>query len=461
VHESLEQSEEISIEDLRAAVGGEVIGPADVGYDGARKLYFTGFDRRPIAVVRVADSVDVTTVVRFAAANAIEVAVRSGGHSLAGHGGSDGGIVIDLSAMRSMEIDPVERTAWAETGVTAGEYTTAAGAHGLATGFGDAPTVGIGGITLAGGVGFLHRGYGMTIDSLLAAEVVTADGQVLTVDAGSHPELFWAIRGGGGNFGVATRFRFRLHEVDEVVGGVLILPATPAVVEDFLAEAAGAPDSLSSMVNVTKAPPMPFLPAAVHGKTILMAVMVNAGSAEEGERTFAPFRALATPLVDGIEPMRYKAVYEGHAEAPHPVAMAVETAFVDRVDRADAEAIIDAVQRSTASMSVTQFRVLGGAVARVPDDATAFPHRRRGLISTVVAAYERPEERSAHEAWAVDLADRLRRGDRSAYVGFLGRDDADRVQAAYSGANWKRLREIKARYDPSNLFRRNHNVPPV
>ncbi len=212
---------------LRADVSGRVIGPGDDAYDAARTVFYGGFDRRPVAIVRAADAVDVSRLVTMAAEADIELAVRSGGHSLAGHGVSDGGIVLDLSEMNALDIDPKGRTAWAQAGLTAGEYTAAAHAHGLATGFGDTGSVGIGGITLGGGIGFLSRKHGLTIDSLLGADIVTADGETRRIDAENHPDLFWAIRGGGGNFGVVTRFHYRLHEVGSVVGGVLILPATP------------------------------------------------------------------------------------------------------------------------------------------------------------------------------------------------------------------------------------------
>ena len=237
-----------------------MIAPEDAGYDKARTVFYGGIDRRPAVIIRVADTDEISRVVSLAHETGLELAIRSGGHSTAGHSVSDGGIVLDLSNLRELQIDIEGRTAWAETGLTAGEYTTAAAVHGLATGFGDTGSVGIGGLTLGGGVGYLVRKYGLTIDSLLAADVVTADGQLLRVDAETHPDLFWAIRGGGGNFGVATRFQFRMHRLDSVVGGLLVLPATPDVIASFIAEAESAPDELSTIANVMPAPPMPFLP---------------------------------------------------------------------------------------------------------------------------------------------------------------------------------------------------------
>src|SRR3954451_18701505 len=231
---------DIPLSDLRAELNGNVIAPEDPGYDDARGVFFTGFDRRPAAVVRAADASDVSRIVNLARETGAELAVRSGGHSRAGHGTSEGGIVLDLSEMNAVDIDVDGRTAWAQPGVKAGDYTKATGEHGLATGLGDAPTVGVGGITLGGGVGFLVRRNGLTIDDLLGAEGVTAAGELLEVDEDNHSDLFWALRGGGGNFGVAPRLRLRLHEVDEVLGGMLVLPGSTEVITELIAAAEAA-----------------------------------------------------------------------------------------------------------------------------------------------------------------------------------------------------------------------------
>src|SRR6266508_2769448 len=312
----------ISIPRLRAALNGRVITPDDATYDPARAVFYGGFgERRPAVIIRVADATDVSRVVALARETGLELAVRSGGHSGAGHSVSDGGIVLDLQDMRALDLDVAGRTAWAQTGLTAVDYTTAAGAHGLATGFGDTASVGIGGITLGGGVGFLVRKHGLTIDDLLAAEVVTADGQLLRTDAETHPDLFWAIRGGGGNFGVATRFQFRLHPLGTIVGGILMLPATPEVIASFVAEAEAAPEELSGIANVMVAPPMPFLPAEVHGRLVVMAILVYAGAVEDGERAVAPFRRLATPIADMLKPMPYPEIYPPEEADYHPTAV--------------------------------------------------------------------------------------------------------------------------------------------
>jgi FAD/FMN-containing dehydrogenase len=398
--------------------------------------------------------------VELARETGLELAVRGGGHSNAGHSVSDGGIVLDLGDMRALRIDRERRTAWAQTGLTAGDYTAAAAAHGLATGFGDTGSVGIGGITLGGGIGYLVRKHGLTIDDLLAADIVTADGQLLRVDANSHPDLFWAIRGGGGNFGVASRLQFRLHEVGTVVGGILLLPATPEVIAGFVAEAEGAPEELSAIANVMPAPPLPFLPAEQHGRLVIMAMLVYAGDPGAGDRAAAPFRALATPLADMVRPMRYPEIYPPEEPNYHPTAVA-HTMFLDAIDRRVAETIIEYLRNSDATMRVAQLRVLGGAMARVPVHATAFAHRASRIMVSVAAFYDGATDRAEREVWVADFAAALRQGDLGAYVGFLGDEGQARVRAAYPGSTWDRLRAIKGRCDPTNLFRLNQNIPPA
>ncbi len=448
-----------SISNLRADFNGRLITPGDGEYNKARTIFYGGVDRRPALIVKVANANDVSRVISLARETGLEIAVRSGGHSNAGHSVTEGGIVLDLSEMRELEIDPKSRTAWVESGLTTGEYTSATDKHGLATGFGDTGSVGIGGITLGGGVGYLVRKHGLTIDSLLAAEVVTADGQFLYVDGENYPDLFWAIRGGGGNFGVATRFKFQLHEMDMVLGGMLFLPAIPDAIASFIAEAEAAPEELSTILNIMPAPPMPFLPEEVRGKMIMMAMMVYAGNPADGERAVAPFRKLATPYSDMIRPMRYPEMYPPEQGEYHPIA-AGRTMFVDHVNRSEAETIIDHLQASSGSMAVTQLRVLGGAMARIPADATAFAHRKSRIMTNLAALYEKPDEKEIHEAWVSEFAATLRQSDSGAYVNFLADVDEVQVRAAYPGGTWERLAAIKARYDPDNIFHLNQNIPP-
>jgi FAD/FMN-containing dehydrogenase len=445
---------------LLAAFGGRVITPGDAGYDRARTVFYGGFDQRPAAIIRPGDTQEVAQVVNLARDRGLELAIRSGGHSSAGHSLSDGGIVIDLSELHDLDIDPDGRTAWAQTGLTAGAHTDRVGAHGLATGFGDTGSVGIGGLTLGGGIGFLVRKHGLTIDNLLAAELVTADGQVLQVDHDHHPDLFWAIRGGGGNFGVATRFRYRLHELPSIVGGMLLLPADdPGVIEGFMAAAAAAPEELSAIANIMVAPPIPFLPPEAHGKLILMALVAWAGDSEAGERALAPFRALAEPLADMLRPLPYAGLFPPEEGDIHPTVVA-RTMFMDTVDHQVAGTIMEHLEASDAPVRAAELRALGGAMARVPVEATAFAHRQRRIMVNLAAFYAGPADRPRRQAWVDDFAVALDQGNDGAYVNFLGDEGPERVRQAYPGPTWDRLVQVKRRYDPGNLFHRNENIPP-
>jgi FAD/FMN-containing dehydrogenase len=449
-----------SIERFRTESAGQVITPEDADYESARLVFMPQFDRRPAAIVKPTDAGEVSAVVTLARDEGLELAVRSGGHSAAGHGVSEGGIVLDLSAMKKLEIDADAQVAWAETGLTAGELTTAAQEYGLAIGLGDTGSVGIGGLTLGGGIGYLVRKHGLTIDDLLGAEIVTADGRLLHVDAEHDPDLFWAIRGGGGNFGVATRFRYRLHPVGTVTGGMLVLPASADVVAGFIAAAEAAPEELSTIANVMTAPPMPFLPEEWHGKLVVLAMLVHAGPLDEGERVVAPFRALATPLADMVKQMPYSGIYPPEDPNFRPRA-AARTMFMDSIDTSVAEKILGHLEDSTAMMRVAQLRVLGGAMARVPADATAFAHRQSKIMVNVAAIYQQPEESPVHEAWAAETAAALRQTDAGAYVNFVGDEGEGRIHSAYPGATWERLASVKRRYDPDNLFRLNQNISPA
>ena len=444
-------------------IKGAVIRPGDAEYDDARTVFRGGVDKHPALIVRVADAEDVARVITLARESGLELAVRSGGHSSAGHSVTEGGIVLDLSAMKGIEIDVAGRTAWAETGLTAVEVTKALSAHGLAVGFGDTGSVGIGGITLGGGIGLLTRKFGMTIDALLAADVVTADGQLVRTDANEHPELFWAIRGGGGNFGVATRFKYRLSEVPQVIGWMLIQPATPDTIAAFIAEAEKAPDELTTIANVMPCPPMPFVAEEHHGKLVNFAMVVYAGDIAAGERALAPIRAIAPAITDQLRPISLPEIYPPEEGEYHPLA-AGKNMFFDRFDRGVAQKIIDRTEEHVRSakplMAGAQLRVLGGAMARVPADATAFAHRSSRIMVNLFSVYAAPEEAPANEAWIAEIGPELQQGDRGVYVNFLDDEGEERIRAAYPGRTWDRLREVKRRYDPTNLFRLNQNIPP-
>jgi FAD/FMN-containing dehydrogenase len=443
-----------------ANITGHVITPDDSAYDEARTVFYGGIDKRPSAIIRAADADDVRRVVSIARDEELELAVRSGGHSIVGHSTTDGGIVLDLQTMSNIDVDMRSGTAWAQTGATALQFCSAADKHGVAVGFGDSGSVGVGGITLGGGVGYLTRKYGLTIDSLLAADVVTADGRLRHIDADTHPDLFWAIRGGGGNFGVATRFKFRLHEMPNFTGGILVLPVTPEIIARYVAAAVAAPDELSSIVNIMPAPPMPFLAKEIHGRMVMFAMLAYAGDNDSAERAIAPFRQLATPFADMVEPKPYPVMYPPEDHSVHPKAIG-RTVFVDTINIATANTIMDFLSSSDAAMRVAQIRVLGGAAARVPNDATAYAFRSKAMIVNVAAFYEGPEDREVRKAWVAKFAAALQPNDTGGYVNFLMDEGEARVRAAYPGPTWDRLRKIKATYDPTNLFRLNQNIPPA
>jgi FAD/FMN-containing dehydrogenase len=448
----------LPIDDLAARLDGDVTTPSDPDYDLARQVVNAAVDRRPLAIAHVAGVPDVVRVVQFARERDVPLAVRAGAHGLAGDATAEGGVVLDLGRLDAVGLDVAGRTGTAQAGVTAGAYTQLAGAHGLATGFGDHPGVGVSGLTLGGGIGFLVRKHGLTIDQLLGAEVVTAAGDVLEVDAEHHPDLFWALRGGGGNFGVVTRLRFRLHDVPSVVGGMLALPARPEVLAGLVEIASGAPDELSVIIHAMKAPPAPFLPADVHGRPVILAMPVFAGTEAQGLRYIEAMRALATPIVDTVRTTAYPEMFQ--AGGPERAAMAIRNGFTDGFGRAEAELVLGRLANAPAPIATTQIRVLGGAAGRVPEDATAFAHRARPMLVITGAVTMDPAGLDAATAWADGTAAALGLPASGAYVNYLSDDTDETVRRAYPPATLERLRAVKREYDPGNVFRLNRNVTP-
>lgn len=438
-------------------VKGQIITPSDENYDLVCARLNLEFVCRPAIIVRPLDEVDVAHVVSFARDTAMVLAIRSGGHSLAGFSTVDEGIVIDLSSMKGLEIDVEQRTAWAEAGLNAGEYTVKAAEYGLVTGFGDTASVGLGGLTTGGGIGYLVRKYGLTIDNLLAVQIVTADGQILYVDANNHPDLFWAIRGGSGNFGVITKFKYRMYPVDTVVGGILILPADAKVMAAFAAEAEAAPDELSTIVYTMPIPPLPFIPEEHHGKLGVVAKMVYVGEVEAGMQTVAPFRKLAEPIVDLLGIMPYHEIYW---PAPEENAMfTLRSKFIDKLDEQTAQIMLDHLHASPADLTIAEFRILGGAMARVPADATAFAHRSARVFMNFIIQFDNPDDRPFYDAWVAKASSAVVPGT-GVYINFVGKEGDARLHDAYPSETWERLATVKAKYDPTNLFHHNHNIPP-
>ena len=453
---------EDQIDMLASSLRGRVISARDTTYDEARTVALGNFDRRPAAVIRVANVADVAAVINFARATDLELAVRSGGHSVGGHSGTEGGLVIDLRDLNGIEIDHAASTVWAGTGLTSGEVTRAVEQHGLIVGFGDSGTVGIGGLTLGGGVGYMVRKHGLTIDSLLAAEVVTAAGDILVVDAANHPDLFWALRGGGGNFGVVTRLKFKLNPLPAFVGGPLVLPATAENIAQFAALADAAPEALSSIAMVMPIPPVPFVPAEFHGSLALIGMMAFSGPPDAATAALAPFRAIATPIADLVGPAPYSAMYAMDPPPEVRPAVSCRSRFVDKVSVETAAKLLAALEACPSPMKMGQIRVLGGAFSRVATDATAFAHRHGKVMLGFLAMYEGGADVTAQfDRWATGAIDSVSEKNAVAYVNFLGLEGGEGLRAAYPGSPWDRLRQIKAKYDPENLFRLNQNIPPA
>jgi FAD/FMN-containing dehydrogenase len=444
---------------IRDSIHGRVIAPGDESYDADRRVVMGGVDARPAAIVRVADTDDVRAVLALARTTGLPLAVRCGGHSGAAHSTVEGGLVLDVRDLNAIEVDVAGRTAWVGAGMTAGEVTNELAAHGLAVGFGDTGSVGVSGITLGGGIGYLVRKHGMTIDNLLAAEIVTGTGEVMVADATTNPDLFWAVRGGGGNMGVATRFRFRLAEVGQVVGGLLVQPATVESITALMRAASAAPEALSLIGNVMPCPPLPFVDAAHHGEVVIFSLACWCGPLDEADAALAPVRAAAPPIGDMLRPMSYAEIYGPQDPDYRPLAVA-RNLFMDDVDEADARLMLDRLAAIEAPMKVVQLRPLGGAMARVPADATAFAHRTRAVMANVAAFYTGPDDLGRTTAWVEALTRDLRDGP-DAYVNFVTDEGPAGVRAAYPPETYARLARIKRRYDPENLLRRNQNVEPA
>lgn len=441
---------------------GRVIAPDAHDYERARRVHNASVDRYPALIVRPADADDVALVVAHAQERDLPLVIRAGGHSMAGHSTGDGALLLDLSAMRGVEIDAVGRTAWADAGVLAGEYTSATHAHGLVTPFGDTGSVGVAGITLGGGVGWLVRKHGMAIDSLLAVEIVTADGRRRIASAVEDPDLFWAVRGAGANFGVVTRLQFRLHPLGDVLAGDILLPATRDVLRSLVPVLLAAPDELTAMPLIMPAPEDPAIPDAHRGRPVVYLSVVWSGPPDAGVAALAPLRALATPMSDTIAPKPYPELFpEDDPEEGPTWAISSRALFLDALD----DAMIDVIERRItepgAPEAIVQLRVLGGAMARVPGDATAFGWRDRPALLWLITPDKDLGRAPANEAWTAAFRAELPADGPATYVNFMGDEGTDAVRDAYPVSTFARLSELKRRYDPDNIFRGNHNIRPA
>jgi FAD/FMN-containing dehydrogenase len=441
---------------------GRVIPPGAPDYDRARRINNASVDRHPALVVRPTDADDVATVVKGAQERGLPLVVRAGGHSMGNHSTGDGAIVLDLSAMRDVQIDVKGRTAWADAGILAGEYTAATHALGFVTPFGDTGSVGVAGITLGGGVGWLVRKHGMTIDSLLAVEIVTADGRQRTASAVEEPDLFWAVRGAGANFGVVTRLQFRLHALESVLAGAIVYPATHDVLRGLVPALLAAPDELTAMPLIMLAPPDPANPDAHQGRLVVSVSVAWSGTPDAGERALAPLRALGSPISDTVAVKPYPDLFSPVDREREPTwAISSRGLFADSLD----DAMIDVIQRRLtepgAPEALVQLRVLGGEMARVPADATAFGWRDQPLLLWLITPDHDIGRAADLEAWTAAFHAELAANGAATYVNFMGDEGADAVRDAYPASSYARLRELKRRYDPDNVFRANHNIRPA
>ena len=451
------------LESLSSALRGPVIRPGDDGYDEARAVYNAMIDRRPAAIARCADVADVMTAVRFARDNGLTVSVRGGGHSGAGLGVWDGALVIDLSAMRGITVDPGAKTVRAEGGCTWGDVDHATGAFGLATPSGFLSTTGVGGLTLGGGIGYLARRFGLTVDNLLAADVVLADGSFVTASADSHPDLFWALRGGGGNFGVVTSFQFRCHDVGMVVAGPILYDIADSadVMRWYREIQPGLPEELSGWLGLITIPPGPPFPEELWLRKACAIVWCYTGPADRADETLAPVRAFGAPLLDGVQPMPFP-VLQSVFDAVYPAGLQWywRTHFFTEISDQAIAVHQEFGEALPTPLSTMHLYPLDGAAHRVSPDATAFPYRDGGWAGVIVGVDPDPANAARIKDWAVRYSDALRPTSAAGgYLNFMMDEGADRVRASY-GPNYGRLAQIKGHYDPDNFFRVNQNIQP-
>ncbi len=450
---------------LRPAFRGELLWPGEAGYEAARRIWNGAIDRRPALIARCTGVADVLAAVRFARERELPVAVRGGGHNVAGTAVCDAGLVIDLSPMKGMRVDPAGRRAHAQPGLLWGEFDRETQAFGLAAPGGIVTHTGVAGLTLGGGIGWLMRKHGLTCDNLRSVDIVTADGQFVRASAAEHPELFWGVRGGGGNFGIVTSFEFALHPVGPTVlaGGVLYPAAEAAqVLRRYREYAELAPEELTTILFLRYAPPLPVLPEHVHGQPVIAIFACYAGPVEEGERAVAPLRRLGTPLADLVRPIAYTA-HQGTFDAavPHGLRYYWKSDYLAGFSDAAIEQLVARAWDMPSRKSYTIIFQLGGAVRRTGEDDAAFSGREAPYALNINAVWSDPAEDEAQVAWARGFWEAMRPfATGGVYVNFLGAEGEDRVRAAYGAAKYQRLVALKRRYDPTNFFRLNQNIKP-
>ncbi len=449
---------------LRGGIRGEVVTPADAQYDQVRAIWNAMIDRRPGLIVRCLNSSDVVTAVRFAREHDLLLSVRGAGHNIAGKSLADGALLIDLSLMRSVHVDASSRTARVDAGATLGDVDAETQSYGLALPVGINSTTGVAGLTLGGGFGWLSRKHGLTVDNLIAAHVVTAAGDRLWCSADQHSDLFWAIRGGGGNFGIVTSFEFQLHPVGpEVISGLIVHPFSAArdVLRAYRAFTASAPDAVTAWVVMRAAPPLPFLPPEVHGTKVLVLAAMYAGNSAHGADALAPLRKIGTPIADVIGPHPFAGWQQAFDPLLTPGARNYWKShnFEELSDEA-IDTLLKYVETLPGPQSEVFIAHLGGAVNTVSVEATAYPHRDAEYVVNVHTRWDDPADDQRSVAWARELYKATEPfATGGVYVNFISEGEDDRLAGAY-GANMERLAEVKRDYDPDNVFRINWNIRP-
>jgi FAD/FMN-containing dehydrogenase len=450
----------LDLDALRAELTGEALTAESPGYDDSRQMHDPSIDYRPEIIVRAADAKDVATAVRFAAQAGLPVAARSGGHGLSDDMLVDVAIAVDLSLLKGITINADEATAQVQAGVTSGELAGPAGAHGLALTTGDTSSVGLGGLVTGGGIGFMVRKFGLTIDNLISAQVVTADGSIFNASETENADLFWGIRGGGGNFGIVTEFKFRMARVGQIFGGGIVFPATREVIRGYADYAPDAPDDLTMIGQLMPAPPAPFIPADWVGKPVFMVLICWSGGLNEGKAAVEPLRKLGTPVAEILAPMPYPAIYNLTAEAAARHGNSIRSMVQLQISDDSIDKMIAAMPSGTAMMNMVQIRGLGGAFARVPATATAFSDRDARYITSVIAVWmDENEDATPHREWIRSLYDQICHEASGVYVNFLETESEERIRECY-GENFERMVELKRKYDPQNMFRYNQNIKP-
>ena len=444
---------------------GSLLREGDPGYDESRTIWNGMIDRRPALVARCTGAADVMRAVDFARENALMLAVRSGGHNIAGNAVCEGGMMIDLSRMNLVRVDPQARVAHVGAGATLGDLDHETQAFGLAVPVGINSTTGVAGLTLGGGFGWLSRKYGLTVDSLQAADVVTADGKLLRASATEHPDLFWALRGGGGNFGIVTRFEFRLHPVGpDVLAGLVVYPIEQArsALTQYRDFAKALPDEAAAWIVLRKAPPLPFLPASIHGKEVIIFALFHAGDPARGQAIFESVRRFGVPAGEHIGVQPLTAWQSAFDPLLTPGARNYwKSHNFARLDDGLFDLVVKYLRELPSPHTEIFIGQLGGATSRVASDATAYSERSAEYVMNVHGRWETAAEDDAGIAWCRRLFDDAAPfATGGVYVNFLTEDESDRVSKAYGG-NYRRMAQIKAHYDPNNLFRLNHNVKPA